>query len=233
MRRSWRGEGQERICIPITETTVKGAIKAIKEASRFPGLIELRMDYLREPGWVGTLLKGRQKPFIVTNRRKEEGGKCRVDERRRVEVLQEAIELGAEFVDVEFGTERPLLRRLIADPRRTKVILSFHHFQGTPSDRELRGLYERMVRWKPDLVKIATFARSWEDNFRTLSLIPYALKKNQKIVAFCMGEKGKISRIFSPLMGAAWTYASLGKNRASAPGQLTILEMMDIWDKLK
>jgi 3-dehydroquinate dehydratase type I len=232
MRRSLKDEGLGRICIPIAEKTMKDAIKAVKEANRFADLIELRMDYLREPG-LATLLKGRQTPFIVTNRRKEEGGKCRVDERRRVEVLQEAIEHGSEFVDVEFGTERSLLRRLIADAKRTKVILSFHDFQGTPSHRELRGLYERMVRWKPDLVKIATFARSWKDNFRTLSLIPYASKKNQKIVAFCMGEKGKISRIFSPMMGAAWTYASLGKNRASAPGQLTVSEMMDIWDKLK
>jgi 3-dehydroquinate dehydratase type I len=233
MRRSWRSEDRERICIPITETTGKGAIKAIKEAIWFPGLIELRMDYLREPGWVGRLLRGRQKPFIVTNRRKEEGGKCRVDERSRVGVLEEAIELGAEFVDVEFGTEESLLRRLIAHRKRTKVVLSSHDFEGTPSQRKLKDLYERMVRWKPDLVKITTFARSWEDNFRTLSLIPDALKEDQKIVAFCMGEKGKMSRIFSPMMGAAWTYTSLGKNRASAPGQLTVLEMMDIWDKLR
>jgi 3-dehydroquinate dehydratase len=55
---------------------------------------------------------------------------------------------------------------------------------------------------------------------------------NQKIVTFCMGEKGKMSRIFAPLMGVVWTYASLNKNRASAPGQLTVYEMKDIWEKL-
>ena len=180
MRRSRRGEGPERICIPITETTMKGAIKAIKEASRFPGLIELRMDYLRDPGWVGTLLKGRQKPFIVTNRRKEEGGKCRVDERSRVEVLEEAIEHGAEFVDVEFGTERSLLRRLITDRKRTKVILSFHDFQETPSQRKLRGLYERMVRWKPDLVKIVTFGPVLGRQLSDLVTHPVCFKKKSK-----------------------------------------------------
>ncbi|PIV21190.1 MAG: hypothetical protein COZ69_04025 [Deltaproteobacteria bacterium CG_4_8_14_3_um_filter_45_9] len=48
-----------------------------------------------------------------------------------------------------------------------------------------------------------------------------------------MGEKGKISRIFSPFLGAVWTYASLNQNRTSAPGQLTVQEIKDIWKKLR
>jgi len=232
MKRLWRGKNLGNVCIPIVETTAKKAREAVKEAGRIADLIELRMDYLREPG-LAILLKGRRKPFIVTNRRKEEGGRYWVHERRRVGILEEAIDLGAEFVDVEIGTERSLLQSLIANKKGTQVILSFHDFQGTPSQRELRKLYERMARWKPDLVKIATFAKSWEDNLRILSLIPYARKKNQKILAFCMGEKGKMSRIFAPLMGAAWTWVSLNKNRASAPGQLTVDEMKDIWERLR
>jgi 3-dehydroquinate dehydratase-1 len=48
-----------------------------------------------------------------------------------------------------------------------------------------------------------------------------------------MGEKGKISRIFSPFLGAAWTYASLDKNKLSAPGQLAVRELKDLWEKMK
>ena len=40
-----------------------------------------------------------------------------------------------------------------------------------------------------------------------------------------------MSRIFAPLMGAAWTYASLSRKRASAPGQLTVRELKEIWEK--
>lgn len=72
-----------------------------------------------------------------------------------------------------------------------------------------------------------------DDNLKVLALIPYAIKRGQAIVTFCMGEKGKMSRIFSPLMGAAWTYASLGRRRASAPGQLTVKEMREIWERLE
>jgi 3-dehydroquinate dehydratase type I len=232
MRQSLKGKGLGRICIPIAETTMKEAIKAVKEANRFADLIELRMDYLREPG-LPILLKGRHKPFIVTHRRKEEGGKHWVHERRRVGILEEAIDLGAEFVDVEFETERSSLQKLMANKKRTQVILSFHDFHRTPSQRKLRKIYEHMAQWKPDLIKIVTFAKAWEDNLRILSLITYAFKKKQKVLTFCMGEKGKMSRIFAPMMGAAWTSVSLNENRSSAPGQLTVYEMKDIWERLR
>jgi 3-dehydroquinate dehydratase type I len=89
-----------------------------------------------------------------------------------------------------------------------------------------------MMGWGAEVVKIVSFARSFEDNLKVLSLIPYARERKQKIVAFCMGEKGKMSRIFAPLMGAAWTYASLKRQKASAPGQLTALELKRIWERL-
>jgi 3-dehydroquinate dehydratase type I len=232
MRRSLRDEGLGRICIPIAETTMKDAIKAIKEANRFADLIELRMDYLRKPG-LAILLQDRQKPFIITNRHKQEGGKYWVNERRRVRILEEAIDLGAEFVDVEFEAKRSWLRDFIANKKGTRIILSSHNFQETPSQKELRRLCDRMTRLRAGIVKIVTFARSWEDNLLILSLIPYARKRGQEIVAVCMGERGKMSRIFAPLIGAVWTYAALNKNRTSAPGQLTIQELKKIWEKLR
>jgi 3-dehydroquinate dehydratase type I len=84
-----------------------------------------------------------------------------------------------------------------------------------------------------DVIKIVPFARSWEDNLSILSLIPFAKERRQKIVAFCMGEKGKISRILSPFFGAAWTYASIDRTRVSAPGQMTVRELKDAWEKMK
>ena len=46
------------------------------------------------------MAKGK-KPFIVTNRRREEGGRYEGDEKKRLAILREAAELGADFVDVE------------------------------------------------------------------------------------------------------------------------------------
>jgi 3-dehydroquinate dehydratase type I len=208
------------------------ALIAIKQASRLADLIELRVDYLRNAR-LGLLLQNRKKPFIVTHRKKEEGGQYRGDERKRLSVLQDAIDLGADYVDVELATERSLRQDLIRKKRSTRIILSFHDFRKTPPQKELQKLLDRMVDLEPDVVKIVSFARSREDNLNILSLIPFALERKQKIVAFCMGEKGKISRIFSPYFGAAWTYASLNQNRTSAPGQLTAQTLKDIWKKMR
>jgi 3-dehydroquinate dehydratase type I len=208
------------------------ALIAIKQANRLADLIELRADYLRNAG-LGLLFQNRKKPFIVTHRRKEEGGRYRGDERKRLGVLQEAIDLRADYIDVEWATERSLLHGLIRNKRSTRVILSFHDFRKTPPPKELQKLLDQMVRLEVDVVKIVPFARSWEDNLNILSLIPFAKERKQKIVAFCMGEKGKISRIFSPFLGAAWTYASLNQSKTSAPGQLTAQALIDIWKKMR
>ena len=221
-----------KVCIPIVETTVEKALIAIKEVNRWADLIELRADYLKRVK-LSLLLENRRKPFIVTNRRKEEGGKHKGEERKRLTVLQEAIDLGADYIDVELASERSSLQGLIRNKKGTQVILSFHDFRRTPSLKELQSLFGQMVRSGADVIKIVSFARSWEDNLTILSLIPFAKARRRKIVAFCMGEKGKISRLFSPLLGAAWTYASLSRVKASAPGQLTVREMKQVWEILK
>ena len=221
-----------KVCIPIVETTVEKARRSIGEAHQWADLIELRVDYLREPD-LKSLMDGGGKSFIVTNRRKEEGGRYEGDERKRFRILREAVALGAEYVDIEMKSEPSLLQDLISNKKSTRMILSFHNFQKTPSPRELGRLYDRMFQWGPDVIKITTLATSWEDNFKVLSLIPYARRKKQKIVAFCMGEKGRMSRIFAPMMGAGWAYASLNRNRISAPGQLTVTELKEIWERLR
>ena len=221
-----------KLCIPVVETTIGKALIAIKKANRLADLIELRVDYLRNLE-LPLLLQNRKKPFIVTNRRKEEGGQYRGEERRRLSVLQEAIDLGADYIDVELATQRSWLQDLVKNKRETQVILSFHDFRRTPSLKELQRISWRMIQLGADVIKVVPFARSWEDNLNILSLIPFAKERKQKIVVFCMGEKGKLSRIFSPFLGAAWTYASLSQSRTSAPGQLTARELTDIWGKLR
>jgi 3-dehydroquinate dehydratase type I len=208
------------------------AIEAIRKAASLADLVEIRADYLKEPE-LASLMEDRKKPFILTNRKKEEGGVFKGDEWERFRVLNEAVRSGADYVDVEIKSNPSLLQDLIANRKGTRIILSFHDFKKTPSQKELRMLYRRMSRLGADVVKIVTLARTWEDNLRVLSLIPFVKMEGQEIVAFCMGEKGTWSRLFAPLMGAAWTYASLSRAKASAPGQLTVGEMKEIWKKLK
>jgi 3-dehydroquinate dehydratase-1 len=74
-----------------------------------------------------------------------------------------------------------------------------------------------------DYIKIIGKATSVEDNLKMLTLPQFAEKKGIQIVAFAMGRKGTISRILSPIFGAAFTFASL--DEATAPGQIPLDEM--------
>ena len=231
MRRFWNGNGRGKICLPIVERSLAGARGALARANPLADLIELRMDFLHDRR-LAPLLDASERPLIVTNRRAEEGGRFRGREEKRFETLQEGIELGAEFVDVELGSKPSLLRDLMNHRKRTRLILSFHDFEKTPRRRELESLLARMMELGPEVVKIVTLARNMEDNVSILSFLSSARKQKQIVVAFCMGEKGKMSRVFAPLMGSAWTYACLDKGRTSAPGQLTAIEMREIWERL-
>jgi 3-dehydroquinate dehydratase type I len=58
-------------------------------------------------------------------------------------------------------------------------------------------------------------------------------EKNKNIIAFCMGQIGTITRIAAPLLGADFTYAALESKLATAPGQLIVDEMKDIYKMMK
>ena len=209
-----------RICAAITNTD----LKAIAAVEPLADLFEVRIDLIGE-GWqdVARRLK---KPWIATNRTPEEGGKWQGTEARRIETLLQAIELGASMVDIEFKTKNlenivPLVKK------RVKCILSFHDLHKTPPDEELKALVQRQLKAGADVCKIVTTAGKFEDNLTVLRLVSEF--RENRIVSFAMGVDGLISRILSPLAGADFTYASLERGKESAPGQITVEEMIQIY----
>jgi shikimate dehydrogenase len=148
-------------------------------------------------------------------------------ELHRIALLKEAVGLGADYVDIEIYTPESLLKEVLsmaaAHGNRTGVIISHHDFSGTPSIESLKTIFHDCVRFGGSIVKIVTFA-----NLKVLRLIPYARKENQNIIAFCMGEQGRASRIVAPLLGSYLSFASLNRAVESAPGQLTVEEMEQV-----
>ena len=218
------------ICIPIVAAITDSAIEKMERAASLADLVELRID--RIPGAdLERLLAARRTPVIVTNRRREEGGGFTGTEEERVELLKKAVRLGADYVDIETATDSVLksgLREMIVGTS-TKLIVSWHDFSGTPSAEFLKAKLTACMADCPAVVKIVTQAGATADCLRLLELIPYAQRKDQAIVAFCMGRPGKISRIMAPLLGSVFSYAPLEQEGASAPGQLTIHQMKEIY----
>ena len=102
----------------------------------------------------------------------------------------------------------------------------------TPSKEKLEDLLRRMAASGADMVKIVTHARTRVDNLTVLGLIPLAKKMGVEIVALCMGSLGRISRVACPLLGGAFTFASLEKSQESASGQMPVKEMKMILEAL-
>lgn len=200
------------------------------------GIVELRIDLLRDAD-LKRLIGARQGRIIITNRRHEEGGSFSGSEKERIGLLKEAVQSGAEYIDVEMGTDQTLRRELEEMIRRfggsTQMILSWHDYRKTPSDRVLRARLEEGIRGGASIVKIVPYALSFEDNLRVLNLIMHAKKSDQPVIAFCMGDKGRLSRIMSPYCGSLMSYAVLDAREATAPGQMTIDEMQKIFDLLE
>ncbi len=220
-----------RICIPVIAADLEEAEQSLAQIHSLGYLAELRLDYLARAD-LPRLLRSPRGPIIVTNRLPEEGGRWQGDEHGRRQLLEEAVTLGADYVDVEFNADPDWRREIINGRGHSKIILSWHDFQGTSSPYRCADTMLAMVELGADIIKIVAFAHKPADCLALLALIPGALERGQDIIAFCMGPAGKYSRIISPLLGGYLTFAVLAAGQESAPGQLTVQELLSCWEIL-
>ena len=153
--------------------------------------------------------------------------------------LCKAIEAGARYVDVEIEAPKQMSKRVrnVAHENGTVFIRSFHDFEGTDSLEALKAVVEKCCYHGADVVKIVTTAHGQDDVDRVLSLYEWcretAASESGKaaslaeggLIAFCMGDAGRQSRMDCLKAGAPYTYAAVSEDEAAAPGQWTASEM--------
>ncbi len=209
------------ICVTIARTRHKHTIHEHQQlAEQGAELVELRLDYIgRKSIDLTKLIKHRPTPVVVTCRRKEDGGRWSRTEEERLMLLRSAIAMGADYVDLEFDVA-------VKIPRygKTKRIVSLHNFEGTPDD--LPEIHRELAAMDADIVKIATYANSFDDVIRMLDLM-----KNAKVptIGISMGDTGTITRILASRYNAPFTYCVFSSERRVAPGQLTFEQMKNVY----
>ena len=144
--------------------------------------------------------------------------------------LVKAIEAGARYVDVELEAQKQMSKRVrnAAHENGTIFIRSYHDFEGTDSFEALKAIVEKCHYHGADMVKIVTTARTQEDVDRVLALYDWYSKEypDGGLMAFCMGEEGRQSRLECLRKGSPYTYAALNEEEAAAPGQWPTDEML-------
>ncbi len=223
----------QKICIPIRESNVASLEAAIASARSRAGFLELRLDYLDPSALTVSNLSEWAAlagvPVIATFRRKANGGEFPGDEAEQMQVVNAAIQAKVAYVDLEIETIENSLHGNLSSLkcRGTRIIASYHHFEATPSD--LQTTFERLRVTLPDVLKIATQARSFSDNHRLLELITRGEKNRMPVIAVAMGELGIYSRILAPSLGAMLTYGSLEEGLETAPGQVTAEDLHQVY----
>jgi 3-dehydroquinate dehydratase type I len=218
--------------VPVVEAGVNRARGVYVRAARRHFWTEIRLDYLENPD-LKRLFRTLPGKVIATNRPAAEGGRWIGPEAARRALLAEAVSRGVHYVDVELSADPAWRREMWEQKADTRIILSWHNFDGTPEAGRLDDLLAEMLAQDAHVLKIVTYANRPEDNLRVLDLIPQARAAGREIIAFCMGSAGTWSRLAAPLLGSFLTFAPFTSGKTSAPGQISVNELRRCWRVLK
>jgi 3-dehydroquinate dehydratase/shikimate dehydrogenase len=179
-------------------------------------LAELRLDLCRG---IPDFLKLPDRKRLVVS--------CRASRDQGLRHLLTAARAGVGYVDIDLAAGRKAIAALGAACRAdgTKLIVSYHDFHGTP--RNLDRVYDSLKKSGADILKTAVMARRIEDNLIVFRILERARREHVKLAAFCMGDLGRMSRILYKRFGGAMTYACRDSLQPTAPGQLTVQELLE------
>ena len=205
------------ICVSLGEMPF---VSCLQVAATWP-LVEARLDLMKLVPEKIEILAMQCRQWIAT---------CRPDnytEQERTTLLAAAIRSGATYIDIEYESESAYRQTLIdlAKQYRCKVIISYHNFESTPDIGTLNQIIRHSEVMGADLVKLAVTANSMADCAVIMSLYG----QHNHLIAFAMGEAGKITRVAAPFLGAEFTFASVDEAHLTAPGQLTASQIEVIY----
>ncbi len=197
------------VCVTVTGATT-AELRQKRDAVADADLVELRLDSVADPD-VGGALEGRRLPVIVTCRPVWEGGGFTGSEEDRRRILTDALDLGADYVDIEW---RARFDAVIKQSGGRRIVLSSHDFHGVPPDLIARVRAMRSTGAK--IVKVAVTLNSLSDAL-TLHDLGAQSGTPSGLILIGMGPCGLTTRILAGRFGSVWTYAG----SIDAVGQLT------------
>lgn len=224
-----------KIVVPVLPTTVAEVQELNVEKYRRADIIEWRADFL---GNMESILQAAPLIFekftdfslLFTVRTANEGGNISISKKDYVALLKKIAKFEPDYIDIEYFSYRKALPQLLEF--KEKIVLSYHNFFESPTDLTARMM--KMQREETGFVKVAIMAQRECDILDLLQITrDFTMEYGPKFIGIAMGELGKISRVAGGLTGSVWTFVALNKAEASAPGQLTLPQMLNVLDALE
>lgn len=195
------------ICIPVRENKMSKVLSQMLKIKS--DCIEVWLDEIADLD-VRKLMKAAKKPLIFKITKKYD--------------TLSALKTKVDFLDIDIKTNPEMIKNL--KRKCKKLIISFHDYKKTPPQKKLEEIIKKEFALGADIAKVSTLAKSMEDNVKVISLLTKF--KDKKIIAVCMGARGKASRVAGLILGSYISYASSGKGRETAKGQMTFEEINKI-----
>ena len=225
-----------KICVAIQAQTPAEMLERAEKALEDTRFLEFRLDSLHRPSAVlpelGTFMAAhRDVAAIATCRRKDNGGNFSGSLAAEFDLLLKAAQAGCQIVDLEVESAEDARRSHLEKFREAlraagaALLVSFHDFART---RGLENAADRISAFEPEYIKVVSTAHTLADNLAVLRLIDDR-SRLARVVGIAMGEEGLVSRVLSPRVGAAFTFASLDNGLETAPGQVTAKTMRDLY----
>jgi 3-dehydroquinate dehydratase/shikimate dehydrogenase len=210
---------QRLIAVALNEPTTEHARAALRQAAVVADIVELRLD-LMDSFDLPRLLAERPCPVVVTCRAVREGGRWQGTEDARLDVLRQAIDLGAEYVDVEADAIQQVRER-----GRSRLIASSHDFTAMPAD--LPGLWRRLAETGADVVKLVGMAQDARD---VVPVVQVLAEADRPTIAIAMGPAGLASRVLAlRYPRCLLTFCALETGGGTAPGQIGATELVEVY----
>lgn len=216
--------GLTYICVPVYGENERELIRRVETVlSRGADLVEIRLDLsqIDDVENLSDVLKPFAEKLVLTCRPVGEGGKSTLPAHERISMLAKLGRINPAYVDVELQTIKQTSVQNLKS-MGCRFIVSWHDFTTTPESQILVSTAEECLK-HGDIAKIVTFSSGDEDNYRVVSL--YTVLPRKRLVAFCMGEKGCVTRILSMAAGSPIAYAAF-EELQTALGQLSLDEMI-------
>lgn len=204
-----------KICVSVCAATAAELGEKLSAVEKYADLIEIRFDCLEPTDLDAARTLKFAKEVIATYRAKEQGGMREFanDERRSFWLNTN----GFRYIDLE----EDLARRVETN---AQLISSFHDFDSTPTN--LDSVYSRLADNDSAIIKIAVRCDKITDAIPLWTLL---IESSRPFIPVAMGEAGKWTRILGLAHGAFLTFAAPDEGSETAPGQISMADMRDVF----